>query len=89
LFILTAVEKVYLDYGKPTARPLDTLSVREARSLLASREFPAGSMGPKIEAAIEFLRDCKRGDARVVICDIEHMAEAVAGRSGTLIEPGP
>ncbi|NJN64001.1 MAG: carbamate kinase [Acidobacteria bacterium] len=82
LFILTAVEKVYLDYGKPTARALDTLSVREARSLLASREFPAGSMGPKIEAACRFLEG---GGGRVLITDIFKLEEALAGRSGTWI----
>jgi carbamate kinase len=44
-------------------------------------------MGPKIEAAIEFLRDCNPDDARVIICDLEHMADALAGRNGTHITP--
>ncbi len=63
------------------------MKVSEATMHLMAGEFPPGSMGPKIEAAIEFLRDCRAGDASVVICDIEHMAEALAGQSGTRIEP--
>jgi carbamate kinase len=88
LVIVTSVEKVALDYGTPEERLLDHLTTAEAQRYLATGQFPPGSMGPKIEAAIEFLRDCNRGDARVIICDIEHLADALAGRSGTHIEPG-
>jgi carbamate kinase len=87
LLIVTSVERVALDYGSAQERALERLTASEAQRHLDSGQFPAGSMGPKIEAAIEFLRDCQRGDARVIICDIEHMAEALAGRSGTRIEP--
>jgi carbamate kinase len=85
--IVTSVERVALDYSTERERPLEHMTASEAKRYLAEGQFPPGSMGPKIEAAIEFLRDCRRGDARVVICDIEHMGDAVAGRSGTTIEP--
>ncbi|MEW6198838.1 MAG: carbamate kinase [Planctomycetota bacterium] len=87
LMIVTAVERVALGYATPHERPLERMTVAEATMHLMSGEFPPGSMGPKIEAAIEFLRGCEPGKAAVVICDIEHMGEALAGRSGTRIEP--
>lgn len=85
--IVTSVERVALDYGTPHERPLDRLTASQAQQYLDAGQFPPGSMGPKIEAAVEFLRGCRAGDARVIICDIEHMAEALAGHSGTHIEP--
>jgi carbamate kinase len=87
LLIVTSVERVALHYGTPREQPLEHLTSSEAKRYLAEGEFPPGSMGPKIEAAIEFLRDCSAADARVIICDIEHMADALDGRSGTRIEP--
>jgi carbamate kinase len=89
IMIVTAVEKVALDYGKPTQRNIDRLTASEAQRYLDEGQFPPGSMGPKIEAAIEFLRGCKPGDARALICDIEHMGDALAGRSGTVLVPDP
>lgn len=89
ILIATAVEKVALDYGKPTQRDIDRMTASEAQRYLDEGQFPPGSMGPKIEAAIEFLRGCKPGDARALICDIEHMGDALAGRSGTVIVPDP
>lgn len=85
--IVTSVERVALDYGTPDEKPLDHLTASQAQRYLDEGQFPPGSMGPKIEAAIEFLRGCTAGDARVIICDIERMAEALAGQSGTRIEP--
>ncbi len=82
LFVLTAVEKVYLGYGKPDARPIDQLSVREARALLSAGEFPAGSMGPKIEAACRFVEG---GGGRVLITDIFKLQDALAGKTGTWV----
>ncbi len=87
LLIVTGVERVALHYATDRERPLEQMTAGEAQRYLDAGEFPAGSMGPKIEAAIEFLRGCKRGEARVVIGDIEHMADALAGRSGTTILP--
>ncbi len=87
LLIVTSVARVALDYGQPTQRDIEHMTASEAKRHLTEGQFPPGSMGPKIEAAIEFLRDCNPDDARVIICDIEHMADALAGRSGTHITP--
>jgi len=87
LLIVTSIERVALDYGTPEERPVERMTMSEARDHLLAGQFPPGSMGPKIGAALEFLRGCPRGEARVIICDIEHMADALADRSGTVIEP--
>jgi carbamate kinase len=85
LFIVTAVDKVCLDYGKPSQRKLDRLAVAEAREHLKAGQFPPGSMGPKIQAAVDFLDSSQRDDARVIICDIEHISQAMDGKAGTVI----
>ena len=82
LVIITDVPKVQLRYGKPDRVELDRLSPAEARHHLQAGEFPAGSMGPKIEAALQFLDG---GGRRVVITDLEHVVEAISGRAGTTI----
>jgi carbamate kinase len=82
LVIATDVPQVAVDYGKPSQRLLDHLSVPEAKKHLAANQFPPGSMGPKIEAAIDFLEG---GGERVVITDLEHLVPAVAGKAGTRI----
>ncbi|RMH81464.1 MAG: carbamate kinase [Calditrichaeota bacterium] len=82
LMILTGVERVALNFGKPDQRFLDHLTVAEARRYLEEGHFPAGSMGPKIEAAINFLEG---GGRRVVITSIEKSVEAAYGRAGTVI----
>lgn len=81
--IVTSVERVALNYGKPEEQPLEEMSVSEARGYLAKGQFPPGSMGPKIEAAVDFLENSTRDDVCVMICDVEHMADALAGKSGT------
>lgn len=86
LFILTSVGRVQLGFGTAEARPLATLGVADARRHLASGEFPAGSMGPKIEAACQFLEE---GGEGVLITSLEHLEEALVGRSGTWVVPGP
>lgn len=85
LVILTGVERVALRYGKPDERWLDTLTIAEARQWLAAGEFPAGSMGPKIQAAIDFLAMTPDPAARVLITDLDHLSDALAGRTGTQI----
>jgi carbamate kinase len=85
LLISTSVEKVALDFGTPEQRDVDQMTVAEARAYLdEGRHFAAGSMAPKIAAAVEFLES---GGGFVVITDPEHIAEAVAGRTGTRIVP--
>ena len=76
----TDAEGVYLDWGKPTARCLR----RTTPSQLAKYEFPAGSMGPKVGAACEFVSSSGRRAAIGALADIERI---IAGEAGTLIEP--
>lgn len=83
LMILTGVSRVAVDFGKPTQRLLDHLTVQEARRGLAEGHFPAGSMGPKIESAIQFIEG---GGERCVITDFSGVAEAMLGQGGTWIE---
>ncbi len=80
--ILTGVDKVAVDYGQPTQRDLDTLTVDEARRYYDEGQFPAGSMGPKIKAAIDFLQ---RGGKEVLITSIDRIVDAFAGKTGTRI----
>ena len=85
LFIVTGVAQVCIDFGTEQARPLSSMSLEEAQQYLSDGQFPPGSMGPKIQAAIEFLEGSSRPDARVVICDIDSMSDALEGRAGTTI----
>jgi len=82
LVIVTAVEKVCLDFGKPGARSLDHLNAHDAIRLLREDQFPAGSMGPKISAAVNFLNS---GGKRVVITCPGQVRDALDGRAGTAI----
>ncbi len=85
LFIIsTGVDKVAVDFKKPTQRELDKLTVAEAKKYLAEGQFPAGSMGPKIEAAIDFL---EHGGKEVIITQPHLLEEAIAGRNGTHLVP--
>jgi len=80
--VLTGVERVALDWGKPTQRNVEKMTVSEAEKHLADGQFPAGSMGPKIEAAVQFVRKSGRD---VLITDVEVLHEALEGNNGTLI----
>jgi carbamate kinase len=80
--ILTAVERVYLDFGKPDQQEVPVLSVDEARRHLAEGQFPPGSMGPKIRAAIEYI---EAGGSEVLITKDTHLKAALINRSGTRV----
>jgi carbamate kinase len=82
--ILTAVPQIAVDFGKPTQRWLDKITVAEAEAFHAEGQFPPGSMGPKIEAAIDFV---KRAKHEVLVCDVDNLREALDGTSGTRIVP--
>jgi len=82
LVILTAVDFVYRRFGRPDREALPRLDVAQARRLLAEGEFAPGSMGPKIEAAIEFLEG---GGEEVLITLPENLADALEGKTGTRI----
>jgi carbamate kinase len=84
LVMLTGVERVALDFGKPAQRLLDRMTAAEARKHLADGQFPPGSMGPKITAALRFLES---GGPRALITSLEKLDVALAGRAGTEIVP--
>jgi carbamate kinase len=79
--VLTDVEKVALDYGRPTQRFVDRLTVAEAERYLAEGHFLKGSMGPKVEACARFVRDTGRA---AWIGSLSRASETLEGRSGTL-----
>ncbi len=83
LIILTGIEKVMLDYKKPTEKAIDSMSVDEARKFIADGQFEAGTMLPKIEAAVEFLSRCPR--SKVLITSLAAVHEATDGHTGTII----
>ena len=80
--ILTSVEKVSLNYKKPDHKELNRATLAEAKRYLAEGHFAAGSMGPKIEAAIQFL---EYGGRQVIITSLEKAAEALNGKAGTIL----
>jgi carbamate kinase len=82
LVMLTGVERVALDFGKPSQRWVDRMSADEARQHLADGQFPPGSMGPKIAAALDYL---VRGGGEALITSLERLEDALAGRAGTRI----
>lgn len=82
--ISTDTDYVYLDYKKPTQRPLLRVSASELQAHYHAGHFPPGNMGPKVESALYFLRG---GGQEVVITSYDHLCEAIAGRTGTHIVP--
>lgn len=81
-FITTGVEAIYVDYLTENRRPLRHVSAAELRALAEAKQFPAGSMGPKVAAALYFL---EHGGQECTICTPEALTEAFAGRAGTRI----
>lgn len=85
LFVVsTGVEKVAVDFGKPTQRWLERITLAEARKFLAEGQFPNGSMGPKIEAIVSFLEG---GGTRALVTDPPNLGRALSGATGTHIVP--
>ena len=82
--ISTDTDYVYLDYKKPTQRPLIWVTAEEIERHYQEGHFPPGNMGPKVESVLRFLRS---GGREAVITSYEHLCEAVAGRAGTHIVP--
>jgi carbamate kinase len=83
LLITTAVEKVALDFGQPTQRWLDRMTLAQAKEYLAEgTHFLPGSMAPKMEAVVNFL---ERGGGTAIITDPENVERALAGETGTRI----
>ncbi|MBS0340910.1 MAG: carbamate kinase [Proteobacteria bacterium] len=84
LVMLTGVDRVAVDFGKPTQRAIDRMTAAEARAHHADGQFPPGSMGPKIEAALRYL---DAGGTEVIITSIECLHGALQGTAGTRIVP--
>ncbi|MFX0032539.1 MAG: carbamate kinase [Promethearchaeota archaeon] len=80
LIIATDVEKVALNYGTINYRYLDKLSITEAKNYMKEGHFPAGSMGPKVQAIINFLQS---GGEQGIITSIEKIKDALEGKAGT------
>ncbi|MGC0252252.1 carbamate kinase [Pseudactinotalea sp. Z1748] len=85
LLIATDVEHAIVGYATPQARPLGTIDVAELTAFAAEGHFAAGSMGPKVEAALRFARS----GGRSVITSLDHIVEAVEGRVGTQVTAAP
>lgn len=81
LLISTGVPRVSINFRQPDQRELETMTLDEARQFMAEGQFPAGSMGPKIEAAMRFLEG--EVDGKVLITSPESVIEALDGRTGT------
>jgi carbamate kinase len=83
LLILTDVKKVQRGYGSLLPEDIDRMTVREAEAMARKGEFGAGSMGPKVEAAVSFV---KAGGTRAVIADLDDALAALEGRAGTTVD---
>ncbi|MEJ8764795.1 carbamate kinase [Oceanobacillus sp. HCA-5259] len=81
--ILTDVENVYINYGKPNQEILTEVTLEEANKYVSEGHFSAGSMGPKMEAAIKFAQTGKRA----IICSLDQADQAMQGKIGTHIIP--
>lgn len=82
--ISTGVDKVALNFGKPDQKSIDKMTLAEAEKYLVEGQFPAGSMGPKIAAAIDYL---KNGGKHVIITQPHLLEGAIHGKTGTHITP--
>lgn len=86
LFIIsTGVEKVALNFNTPDQRDLDVMTLAEAQRYMKEGHFAAGSMGPKIEASVEFVR---MGGPQAIITNPPNLVRALRGETGTRIVPG-
>jgi len=84
MLILTNVERVCINYGTPDEQTVDRMTVEQAQQWLDEGQFPAGSMGPKIKGAVDFLNGAS-DDAVVVIGPLDRPLDAIAGKTGTHI----
>jgi carbamate kinase len=82
LIILTDVENVSLNYGKPEQKPIQKMTVKQAKHYMKQGYFPAGTMGPKILAGIRFL---EKGGEKVIITSFDMLEKALKEKAGTLI----
>lgn len=84
LVLITDVDKVSLNWGTKEQVDLETITLADAKRYLQEDQFPPGSMGPKIRAAVEFL---EAGGKRAIVCSLDGFPEAMEGRAGTTMTP--
>ncbi len=84
MYILTDVPEVYLYFRTDSQQPIRRMSMRQAQVYLDEGHFPPGSMGSKMEAAIQFIT---KGGVKVVMTNIDTIEQALAGEGGTTIYP--
>ncbi len=84
LIIITAVPAVMINFGKDDQKELKTMTLAEAKYYHSDGQFPPGSMGPKILAAIEFIQ--ANTENRAIITDVKNLKEAIEGNAGTIIK---
>ncbi len=84
LLILTAVENVAINFGKPNQKNLTSLSINEANQYINEGQFAPGSMLPKVQAAIQFVKS--QEDRQAIITSLEHAYDAINGKTGTTIK---
>lgn len=82
LVILTAVEKVYINYGKENEKALDVLTINDAKEYIKEGHFAKGSMLPKIEACLKYVEE---GKGKALITSLEKAKEGLKGNTGTII----
>jgi carbamate kinase len=80
----TDVDRIYLDFAGPAPRGLEQVTDGEMRRFAAAGQFPEGTMGPKVEAALQFLA---AGGAEALVTSPDRLVAALAGRAGTRIVP--
>ena len=85
LVILTAVDRVCINFNKPDQQELATLSVEDAKRYIAAGEFAPGSMLPKVESCLQFVKGNPKGKA--LITSLDRAKEAMDGKTGTVITP--
>ena len=83
LMILTEVEKVAVNFNEPDQRDLSSMTLAEAAKYVDDGQFPAGSMLPKVEAAMKFVR--RFPDKKAVITSLDKAVDALEGKTGTVI----
>jgi carbamate kinase len=82
--ILTAVDYAYINFGKPDQKPLKKISIEEAEELMSEGHFAKGSMYPKIESVVEFVKKTKK---KAIITSLQKVDDAVHEKSGTIVLP--
>jgi carbamate kinase len=88
LVILTDEDGIYVDYGTPDERRLSEVTADELRDYHEAGEFPEGSMGPKVEAAIRFVEGESRRERTAVVASLDDALDALEGHAGTTVREG-